>query len=120
MDSSDEDDAQTALILGLIVRRRRRRAYSRRKRSVWVRSLFQKRTKQGAYHNLLQEMRLSDPESHFSYLRMSKETFDTLLSMVKYQVFHIEIIVKPSSKSNSFNKHFRWVPSFTVVGTVVH
>ena len=33
----------------------------------------------GEYHNLV---RLVDPESHFSYLRMSKERFDSLLARV--------------------------------------
>ena len=33
------------------------------------------------YLHLLQEMRLSDPESHFRYIRMSKG-FDTLLAKV--------------------------------------
>ena len=31
---------------------------------------------------MLQEMRLTDPESHFMYLRMTKETFDLLLRVV--------------------------------------
>ena len=35
-------------------------------------------TRQGAFHNLIGEMRLSDPEKHFNYLRMTKETFDLL------------------------------------------
>ena len=41
-----------------------------------------RRRQQGEYHNLLQEMRLSDPESHFRYLRMSRERFNCLLEMV--------------------------------------
>ena len=43
---------------------------------------IQRRRQQGDYHNLLQEVRLSDPESHFRYLRMSKEKFDSLLAKV--------------------------------------
>ena len=49
---------------------------------MWVLPIFSRRKQQGEYHNLLQEMCLSDPESHFRYLRMSKERFDSLLSMV--------------------------------------
>jgi hypothetical protein len=43
--------------------------------------------KESTYHQLLaaqllQEMRLCDPESHFRYLRMTKNTFELLLSLV--------------------------------------
>ena len=53
------------------------------RRMLWVRPIFQRRHQQGEYHNLVQEMRLNDRASHFSYLRMSKETFDTLLQKVR-------------------------------------
>ena len=49
---------------------------------MWVRSIFCKRREQGEYANLLQEMRLSDPQCHFNFLRMSRSTFDILLSHV--------------------------------------
>ena len=49
---------------------------------MWIHSIFAHRRQQGEYHNLLQEMRLSDPDSHFRYLRMSKERFDCLLAEV--------------------------------------
>ena len=35
----------------------------KKKRRMWVRPIFTKRREQGEYHNLLQEMRLSDPVS---------------------------------------------------------
>ena len=79
----DDGDIAIAIILGILHRRRRRR----RVKKVWIRSIFTKRRQQGEFHNLLQEMRLSDPESHFKYLRMSKERFDFLLSKVKYYKF---------------------------------
>ena len=47
-----------------------------------ARPIFQLRRQQGEYHNLVQEMRLADPECHFRYFRMSKERFDALLSEV--------------------------------------
>ena len=37
----------------------------------------------GRVHNLLQELRLSDPESYFTYMRMTKETFNLLLGKVR-------------------------------------
>ena len=41
--------------------------------------VFSRRRLYGEYHNLILEMKLSDQESHFRYIRMSKERFDTLL-----------------------------------------
>ena len=75
MESSDEE---LELVFLLALRRRQRK----KKRSMWVRPIFKLRRQQGEYHNLLQEMRLSDPDSHFRYLRMSKQRFDNLLAMV--------------------------------------
>jgi hypothetical protein len=57
---TDEDE----LLLLLLLLRRRQMATERRRR-VWVREIFQRRQQQGDYHQLLQEIRLSDPESHF-------------------------------------------------------
>ena len=54
---------------------------------MWIRPLLQMRTRQGAFHNLIKEMRLSDPEKHFSYFKMTKETFDVLLQKVEQQMF---------------------------------
>ena len=51
---------------------------------MWVRSIFIQHSQQGEFHHLLQEMRLTDTESHFCYLTMSKETFDLLLAKVIY------------------------------------
>ena len=79
--SSSEDEEETFLLLSLLHRRRRHRK-KKRKRKTWVRPIFAQRLRQGEYHNLLQELRLSDREYHFRYMRMSKETFNTLLSLV--------------------------------------
>ena len=69
---------QAVLLMELLLRRRRKRYRQGRivVRRVWVRAIFRRRREQGNFHNLLQEMRLSDPECHFNYLRMAKETFD--------------------------------------------
>ena len=83
-DNSDNSDSSTytseeeGLILLLALRRKRKK----RTRRMWVRSIFTKRRQQGEFHNLVQELRLVDPESHFRYLRMPKERFDSLLSKV--------------------------------------
>ena len=78
--SDSDDELETILLLALHLRRRRH------KRSRWVRPIFTRRRQQGEYHNLLQQMRLSDPESHFRYLRMSKERFDSLLAKVSIAI----------------------------------
>uniref|UniRef100_A0A1X7TJV4 DDE Tnp4 domain-containing protein n=2 Tax=Amphimedon queenslandica TaxID=400682 RepID=A0A1X7TJV4_AMPQE len=79
-----EEDHLLAIVLSLYARRRRRG----RKRSVWVRRIYQQRLKQGEYHNLYQEMRLHDPESHFRYIRMTRERFDLLLQEVGPYLLH--------------------------------
>ena len=55
---------------------------------MWIRQIliFQRRREQGEFHNLLEELRVSDSESHFRYLRMSMERFDFLLSKVRLMV----------------------------------
>ena len=69
-----------ALLLMFLWRRRRKRSILRAKtRRFWVSPIFRKRRQQGEFHNLLQEMRLCDTDSHF---RMSKERFDCLLKLV--------------------------------------
>ena len=73
--NSDSDDYLEFLLLA------RWRIAQKKRRNAWVRPIFSMRKQQGEYHNLLQEMSISDPESHFRYLRMSKERFDSLLSM---------------------------------------
>ena len=75
--SSEDEDLEITVVLASILRRRNRR------RKMWVRPIFARRRQQGEYHNLLQELRLSDPESHFTYMRMTKETFNLLLGKVK-------------------------------------
>ena len=49
---------------------------------MWSRYILTRCKQQGEYYNILQEMRTSDPESHFRYIRMSKERFDYLLAEV--------------------------------------
>ena len=53
------------LFLAVSYRRRRRRLCTSNRR-FWVRQIFTKRREQGEFHNLIQEMRLVDPESHFN------------------------------------------------------
>ena len=54
----------------------------RRNRTVWVCGWILNREDQGAYHQLLQELRLTDGTSYRNFLRMDAPTFDELLDMV--------------------------------------
>lgn len=47
--------------------------------------LFYFRDRLGVFHNLVQEVRLF-PEKHHQYLRMSKESFDYVLSLVRQKI----------------------------------
>ena len=89
MESSDEEDVQTVLILGLILGRKRRektrRSSARGNKRMWIRPLLQMRTRQGTYNNLIQEMRLDDRKSHFSFLRMLRELFDVLFCLAVFE-----------------------------------
>ena len=79
MESDDNDIERclqlSATVMACLIYRRTRK---QRIRKMWIRKIFARRRKQGEYHNLLQEMRLSDQESHFKYIRMTKESFDFL------------------------------------------
>ena len=37
----------------------------RKRKGMWLQEIFKKRIEQGVYHNLLEEMRVSDRESNF-------------------------------------------------------
>lgn len=59
-----------------------RRVYYK-KRRFWVRDIFKNRKSQGAYYNLIEEMRLTDTEKYFNYLWMSPELFQNLVQLVR-------------------------------------
>ncbi|XP_065305170.1 putative nuclease HARBI1 [Dermacentor albipictus] len=53
-----------------------------------VRHVYDVREVFGEYHHLVQELRNSDPEYHFKYFRMTKASFDKLLSLVYRRLVH--------------------------------
>ena len=75
--ADDLEDHLTLLLCLLICRTRMQKR--KRLRRIWICPIFAQR---GEYHNLFQELRLGDPDSHFYYLRMSKERFDYILLKV--------------------------------------
>ena len=64
------------------------RQTQKRKGMMWVRDIFKKRQEKGEFHTLLQKMRLNDTQSHFRYLQMSNESFETLLEKVSPLISH--------------------------------
>ena len=66
----------------LLLRQRRLRRERHVSRKVWVKRIFTLREQKGAFQNLVKEMRATDREAHFKFLRMSPERFDHLLSLV--------------------------------------
>ncbi|XP_065310438.1 uncharacterized protein [Dermacentor albipictus] len=76
------DSQNIALVL--LVRRLRQK----RKRTMYIRELFEKRPQLSDYHHLVQELRQVDPEYHFKYFRMTKAKFDHLLSLVYERILH--------------------------------
>ncbi|XP_057307667.1 uncharacterized protein LOC130645634 [Hydractinia symbiolongicarpus] len=76
-------------VLLLLLLRRRRRSLERRaltklqrRKIFWVREIFLRRKELGEYHRLFQELKVSDREYFFRYLRMSPDRFEHLLSLV--------------------------------------
>ena len=68
-----------ALFILLLLRRIRRR---RRQRAIWMHPLTTQRISVGQYYTIMYELR-QDTEKFFNYFRMSQNTFDELLSVIK-------------------------------------
>ena len=56
---------------------------NRRKRRVWIREWIKNRPQFGVYHQLVQELRLTDAGTYRHFLRMDMSTFDELLQLVE-------------------------------------
>ena len=81
---------QLFLLIGYMRIRRNRailkKKQMRRIRKCWVRSIFLERDKYGQYHTLFQELKLSDREYFYRYLRMFPDRLEHLLSWVGWLV----------------------------------
>ena len=82
-----------AVIVSVVVSRARRR---RRNRRIWTREWIQARSRYGAYHQLLQELRLGDELSYRHFLRMDAEAFDELLTMVRPHITYQDTNMRES------------------------
>ena len=78
-----DPDRRHLLRLLLLWRMRQRR---KEKRVCWVRPVLLRRDQLGEYHTLVQEMRISDPDAHLRYFRMTVGDFDELLAVVEHKI----------------------------------
>ena len=74
--------------VGVILSNNRRKLLTRKKqvKRFWRRAIFQGRKLHSQYYTLYQNLRENDREFHYRYLRMSKERFDHLLSLVRDKI----------------------------------
>jgi hypothetical protein len=87
----------SATIVVMNIRRKRQIYKKKQLRRFWRRGVFKQRELHSEYFHLYQTMRDIDREYHYQYIRMSKERFDHLLSLIR------EDITKkrhPNAKSN--------------------
>ncbi|CAL8343942.1 unnamed protein product [Arctogadus glacialis] len=61
---------------------RNRQRWQRRRASCWTRQFLAKRLEFGAYHWLVQELRLGDGDAFKNFFRLPKLMFDSVLSVV--------------------------------------
>lgn len=85
---------QNVLLLSLLLIARTKQRKRQTKR-FWMRDIFKNRKQQGAYHNLLNEMRLTDTEKYFNYLRMGSESFTKLLNIVGPRLTKLYCVREP-------------------------
>ena len=67
----------------------------RKRRTMWVRPLFQRRCELGAYNMLMAELRESDTSKYHAFTRLTVEDFDELLSIVKDDIFGSSLFRMP-------------------------
>ena len=71
--------AACSIVIALTLAKRRRRM---RNRKIWVHDWIRSRPAQGAYHQLVRELKMGDECSYRNFLRMDPATFELLLSEV--------------------------------------
>lgn len=75
------------LLLSLLLIRRKKLKAKKQRRRFWIRDIFKIRKQQGAYHQLLSEMKLSDSEKYYD-----NKAFNKLLQMVGPRLSKLYIV----------------------------
>ena len=86
--------ASCALVIAVVLRRRQRR---RRNRPIWTREWILNREAQGAFHQLMREIRLLDildTSSYNNFLRMDASTFEELLSSIAPRIMYQDTVMR--------------------------
>ena len=73
--------------IGVLIARRRKQLYRKKQlKRFWRRGIFYERKLHSEYYHLCQTLRESDREFHYRYVRMSKERFDHILSLIREKI----------------------------------
>jgi len=109
--------AVSALLIAHSVLKRKRKL--RRKRTVWIRSLFKRRAEFGATHTLLRELTASsvaddaaqtpNPYSFRNYTRMDLATYENLFAMIESRITGSSYFRKPISAAEKFAVTLRYL-----------
>ena len=79
--------ATTSLLLLAAALLRIKKRGRRKTRCAWVKNWH--RTEAGAFHQLMAELRISDPYLYRKYVRMDVETFEVLFNYIDYLYFTV-------------------------------
>ena len=83
-----------AAIALMIANRKKQKVKKKQIRRFWRRGIFKKREKYSEYFTLYQELRNTDREFHYRYLRMSKERFDHLLELIREKITKKDTVLR--------------------------
>ena len=73
--------------IGVIISNRQKQLVKKKQvKRFWRRGIFRDRKLYSEYYTLYQTLRDNDREFHYRYLRMSKERFDHLLSLISDKI----------------------------------
>ena len=81
-DAEEEMEFSPEEVVQLIILLRRQRCFRRKPRRFWVHPLNAVRLDVGQYHTIIDDLR-DDKEKFFQYFRMSHESFQELLDMLR-------------------------------------
>ena len=83
--------ASALVVLSIVMRKRRRK---RRNRRIWAREWILNRQRQGAFHQLRQEIRMLDTSSYQNFVRMDASTFEELLSLIAPTITYQDTVMR--------------------------